>query len=62
MEDNKVTKCVCQNVFFDEVRRIIKEKKICKLEELQDIKKVACGCKLCVPYINKIIDNEIKVI
>lgn len=51
-------KCICFNVEFEEVFNLVKEKKIKNIDELKNIKTISQKCKLCEPYIIKII-NEI---
>ncbi|MBK8552330.1 MAG: hypothetical protein IPL53_15185 [Ignavibacteria bacterium] len=52
-----VTKCICYDTTFEEMKRIMKERKIKTLDELKDVKIVADNCRLCVPYINKMIET-----
>ncbi len=52
-----ITKCICYDTSFEEMKTIMKNYKINSLEELRDIKPVALNCKLCVPYINKMIET-----
>ncbi|HQY20955.1 MAG TPA: (2Fe-2S)-binding protein [Ignavibacteria bacterium] len=52
-----VKKCVCFNVTFLEMKNIMKEKGIDTIEELKEIKELAGNCKICVPYIKKMIQT-----
>ncbi|MBK8983992.1 MAG: hypothetical protein IPM38_17155 [Ignavibacteria bacterium] len=52
-----VKKCVCFNVSFYEMKMIMKEKGITTLSELKEVKQLADNCKLCVPYIEKMIET-----
>lgn len=53
----EVTKCVCYDTTFEEMKDIMNKNNINTLEELRQIKPVALNCKLCVPYINKMIET-----
>lgn len=52
-----ITKCICYDTSFEEMKTIMQHQKVNTLEELQQIKPVALNCKLCVPYINKMIET-----
>lgn len=62
---NKVTKCVCFDITFAEMKSVMKEKNISTIEELKEIKTFAENCKLCIPYIDEMIKTgktEFKII
>lgn len=48
-----VTRCVCHNRTFVELKQIAIEKGINSVEELMNFQISCCGCGLCKPYINK---------
>lgn len=52
-----VTKCICSNLTFIEMKRIMKEKNLHSIEELKSHIPVAENCRLCVSYINKMIET-----
>ncbi|MFZ1319921.1 MAG: (2Fe-2S)-binding protein [Ignavibacteria bacterium] len=52
-----VKKCVCFDVTFLEMKNIMKENGINTIEELKEIKELAGNCKICVPYIKKMIQT-----
>lgn len=52
-----ITKCICYDTTFSEMKIIIEKNKLNSLEELREFKQVAWNCKLCVPYINKMIET-----
>lgn len=39
------------------MKEIMKEKNINSIEELKEIKLVAANCKLCLPYIKRMIET-----
>lgn len=52
-----VNRCICSAISFDEVLEIAKEEKLSTIEELRE-KKVCCvNCKLCEPYIKKVLST-----
>lgn len=56
-EKYPVKKCICFDVTFLEMKNIMKEKGITTIEELKEIKELAGNCKICVPYIKKMIQT-----
>jgi len=52
-----VNKCVCNDITFEEMKNIMKENNLKSIEELIKIKSVASNCKLCLPYIKKMIET-----
>lgn len=52
-----ITKCICFDTTFEEMKRIMSENNLHTLEELIKVKTVASNCKLCVPYIRRMIDT-----
>jgi len=53
----EVTKCVCYDTTFEEMKEIMEKNNIGTIDELRKIKPVASNCKLCLPYINKMIET-----
>lgn len=53
----KVTKCICYDTTFQEMKNLMKKNNAKTLKELQEIKTVAANCQLCLPYIKKMIDT-----
>jgi bacterioferritin-associated ferredoxin len=53
--DFKVTKCVCFDITFAEMKSLMEKNNITTLEELKEIKTLAENCKLCLPYIKEMI-------
>lgn len=52
-----ITKCICNDITFEEMNERVKEYKIKGIEDLRKIMTVASNCKLCLPYINKMIET-----
>jgi bacterioferritin-associated ferredoxin len=53
----KITKCICYDTTFEEMKKIMKENNLTTLDELREFKTVALNCKLCVPYITRMINT-----
>jgi len=52
-----VLKCICFDTTFAEMKEIMKKNNINNIEELRHIKQIAANCKLCLPYIEKMIET-----
>jgi bacterioferritin-associated ferredoxin len=52
-----ITKCICNDITFEKINKKINEKKIKRIEDLRKVMTVASNCKLCLPYINKMIET-----
>ena len=50
-----ISKCVCFDTTFLEMKKIMKTNDLKNLDELRKIKEVGTNCRLCVPYIEKMI-------
>lgn len=55
MAFNNVTKCICHNRSFDEIKEYANEQDIGTVEELQSRKYCSCGCGLCSPYVEMVL-------
>ncbi|MEO6693795.1 MAG: hypothetical protein ABIY50_04365 [Ignavibacteria bacterium] len=53
----EVTKCICYNTTFEEMKSIMQKNKLNTVDELRNIKPVALDCRLCLPYIIKMINT-----
>jgi bacterioferritin-associated ferredoxin len=61
----KVTKCICYDTSFKEMKEIMIKQNLKTIDELRRVKPVGVNCRLCVPYIEKMIETgetEFKVI
>lgn len=52
-----IIKCVCCDMTFEDMKKVMKMKNIHTIEELIEKKIVASNCRLCIPYITKMIDT-----
>lgn len=52
-----VLKCICFDTTFEEMKEIMKKNNINSIEELRNIKQIAENCRLCLPYIEKMIET-----
>ncbi len=52
-----IVKCICYDTTFEEMKKIMKENNLHSIEDLRKIKPVGLNCRLCVPYINKMIET-----
>lgn len=50
-----VTRCICHQINFSEVKKISEERGLSTVQELQVEKICSTNCKLCVPYIKKLL-------
>lgn len=55
MSRNKVTKCVCHNRTFEEVKNYAAEQNLISVEELRDHNYCSNSCGLCSPYIEVVL-------
>lgn len=53
----EITKCICSDVTFAEMKVIIDEHQLKNIDELREYADVAMNCKLCVPYIDKMFET-----
>ncbi|MBS1553196.1 MAG: (2Fe-2S)-binding protein [Bacteroidetes bacterium] len=54
---NEVRKCICSNVTFEEMKAIAEHNNVASIEELCSFVNVASNCKLCTPYILKMLET-----
>lgn len=52
-----INKCVCFDTTFKEMKSILKKNDLKNIDELRKVKEVGTNCKLCVPYIEKMIQT-----
>lgn len=53
----EVTKCICYDTTFKEMKEIMEKNDLKTLRDLQQYIDVGLNCKLCVPYIEKMIET-----
>ena len=54
---HNITKCICFDMSFSQMKKTMNDRNIRSIEEFRKIKPVATNCKLCLPYINKMIET-----
>lgn len=47
----QVTRCVCHDRTFDEIKTYARKNNISSVKELQARKICSCGCQMCAPYV-----------
>lgn len=52
-----VTKCICHNKNFSEIKKYVEDHNIEKVEELQSQNYCSNGCGLCLPYIELMLET-----
>lgn len=57
MSQFSVSKCICHSIDFTEVKSYSEENNITSVKELQEKKYCSCGCGLCAPYIELMLET-----
>ncbi len=52
-----VTKCICHDRSFEEIKTFAREQGIRTLENLQELKYCCCSCKMCAPYVELVLET-----
>lgn len=52
-----VDSCICHDISFVNLLKEAREKGITTIEELQEQKLSSTKCKLCYPYVKKMLEN-----
>lgn len=52
-----VDRCICHQISFADVKRIADEKGFTSVEELRVEKICSTNCKLCEPYIQRMLET-----
>lgn len=55
MVSNNVTKCVCHNRGFQEIKHYAARNNLNSLEELRDLDFCSNSCGLCAPYVELVL-------
>lgn len=50
-----VNRCVCSQLTFEEIKNIAKKEAITTISELMDKNICAATCKMCYPYVDKML-------
>lgn len=53
----QVTKCICHDKPFEQIKDYAREHDISSLEELQEIRYCSCSCRLCAPYVEVMLET-----
>jgi len=53
----KVTRCICHDCSFEKIKEYAEEHKLATVEELQKREICSCGCRMCAPYIELILET-----
>lgn len=57
MSQFSVSKCICHNKEFSEIKEFIEKNNIHSVGQLQEQKYCSCGCGLCAPYIELMLET-----
>ncbi len=52
-----VTRCVCYNLRFSELKKIARKHGVKTLEELQELVRFGLNCKRCHPYVRLMLET-----
>lgn len=55
MSQNKVTRCICHDRSFEEVKVYATEQSIASVDELQERNYCSNSCGLCSPYVEMML-------
>ena len=50
-----VTKCICNERSFEEIRNYANKHQIDSIEELQAREICSCDCQMCEPYVKRML-------
>ncbi len=53
----KVDRCICHEITFAEIKRIAREKGLTSVKEIEENRIACTNCKLCVPYVELILET-----
>lgn len=57
MSSYRVTRCICHNRSFEEIREYARKYELTSVEELQSENYCSCSCKMCVPYVEQVLKS-----
>lgn len=52
-----VTRCICHKRSFQEIKEYAEDHDLESVEELQDHEFCSCGCRMCTPYVEMILET-----
>lgn len=53
----RVTKCVCHDRSFEEIKEFARKNRLDSVEELQARQICSCGCHMCAPYVELMLET-----
>lgn len=53
----RVTKCVCHDRSFEEIKEFAQKNGINSVDVLQARKICSCGCQMCAPYVELMLET-----
>lgn len=57
MSKYTVTKCICHDRSFEDIKVHAEENKITSVEQLQQERYCSCSCGLCIPYVELMLET-----
>lgn len=51
----KVDRCICHNISFSQIKKIVEARKFSSIDELRVENICSTNCKLCDPYIREML-------
>ncbi len=57
MSQYSIDRCICHSRSFEEIREYADRHDIVSLEALQEEEYCSCGCGLCEPYVEKLLET-----
>lgn len=57
MSKYTVTKCICHDRSFEDIKRYTEANDITSVEELQEERYCSSSCRLCAPYVELVLQT-----
>lgn len=54
-DDYMVTRCICDDITFAEIKKISAQRGYVNVHQLADAQICANNCKMCIPYIHRML-------
>jgi len=52
-----ISRCICHNRSFEAIKAYAEQHNIDTVKELQELNICSCGCRMCLPYVEKILET-----
>lgn len=52
-----VVKCICHDRSFEEIKEYAEEQDLNTIEELREERFCSCGCRMCTPYVELVLET-----